>query len=96
MAKRAKKYHLDRRRIYGYISWRSWGANPTTVSYNATAVKIYNAESSKLRFGKQKYFLYLENKNILFIWKNALACYDASIVVVKSDDLVLGSRTSST
>jgi hypothetical protein len=33
------------------------GANPTIVSYNASAVKIYNTTSSLVRF---------ENKNILF------------------------------
>jgi hypothetical protein len=34
------------------------GPNPTIVSYNASAVKIYNATSSHVRF---------ENKSIVFL-----------------------------
>jgi hypothetical protein len=49
------------------------GANPTTSSYNASVVKIYNATSSLLRF---------EIKNILSTLKNALAYYSAGVVVV--------------
>jgi hypothetical protein len=33
------------------------GANPTIVSYNTSAVKIYNATSSLVHLEKQKYFL---------------------------------------
>jgi hypothetical protein len=33
------------------------GANPTIVSYNASAVKIYDATSSLVRFGNKKYYL---------------------------------------
>jgi hypothetical protein len=29
------------------------GANPTTVSYNGIAVKIYNVMSNQVRFGNQ-------------------------------------------
>jgi hypothetical protein len=39
------------------------GANPTTVSYNASVVKIYNATSSLVRF---------ENKNIFFYFEKTL------------------------
>jgi hypothetical protein len=47
------------------------GANPTFVSYNASAAKIYNAKSSLLRF---------ENKFIFFhICKNALAYYNVAL-----------------
>jgi hypothetical protein len=33
------------------------GANPTIASYNASAVKNYNAKSGLVCFEKQKYFL---------------------------------------
>jgi hypothetical protein len=39
------------------------GANPTIVSYNANAVKIYNAASSLVRF---------ENKNIFYYFEKTL------------------------
>jgi hypothetical protein len=42
------------------------GTNPTTMSYNASVVKIYNATSSLVR---------LKNKNIFIYFKNALAYY---------------------
>jgi hypothetical protein len=35
------------------------GANPTTSSYDASAVKIYNSTDSLAAFGKQKHFLLL-------------------------------------
>jgi hypothetical protein len=38
---------------------RTTGANPTIESYNASAVKIYNAKISLVRFEKK--FLYKEN-----------------------------------
>jgi hypothetical protein len=38
---------------------KTTGANPTTVSYNASAVKNYNATSSLVHFEKKKYFLLL-------------------------------------
>jgi hypothetical protein len=54
------------------ISWFKWtksqknpGANPTTVSYNASVVKIYNATSSLVRFENKIVFIYVR--------KNALA-----------------------
>jgi hypothetical protein len=51
------------------------GANPPTASYNASAVKIYNATST----------VRLENKYIFFCIKNALAFYNAGVVVVNSE-----------
>jgi hypothetical protein len=45
------------------------------TSYNTNVVKIYNATNSLARF---------ENKNIFFYLKNALANYNAGIVVVNS------------
>jgi hypothetical protein len=47
------------------------GANPTNVSNNACAVKIYNAKSNLELF---------ENEN-----NNVLLCKNASVVVVNSD-----------
>jgi hypothetical protein len=49
------------------------GANPTIVIYNASVVNYYNATGSLAR---------LENKNILFYFKNALAYYNAGVVAV--------------
>jgi hypothetical protein len=54
------------------------GANPSTVSYNASVVKIYIAKGSLMRF---------ENKNIFFYvptLKNAQAYYNAGVVAVNS------------
>jgi hypothetical protein len=36
------------------------GTNPTTVSYNASAVTIYNATSSLARFESKSVLLYFE------------------------------------
>jgi hypothetical protein len=48
------------------------GANPTIMSYNASAVKIYNPTSSIVRF---------QNKDILFYnEKNALSLYNAGVI----------------
>jgi hypothetical protein len=46
------------------------GANPTIVSYNASAVKIYNAKSSLVRF---------ETKIVSTSLKNALSYYNAGV-----------------
>jgi hypothetical protein len=35
------------------------GPNPTIVSYNASAVKVYNAKSSLVRFENKNIFFYL-------------------------------------
>jgi hypothetical protein len=58
----------------GSICWRlTTGSNPTTVSYNAGAVKIYNATSSPARF---------ESKTI-FVLKSAVSHSNAGVLVVK-------------
>jgi hypothetical protein len=53
------------------------GSNPTIASYNASAVKIYSATSSLVRF---------ENKNIFFYFKKTLnpTRYSAGVVAVNS------------
>jgi hypothetical protein len=53
--------------------------NPAVVvSYNASAVKIYNALSCPAHF---------ESKNILckLLWKNAIAYFNAGVVVANSE-----------
>jgi glutamate formiminotransferase len=49
------------------------GANPTTVSYNASVVKT---TSRLVRYKTKNSFFYFE--------KNDLACYNAGVVVVDS------------
>jgi hypothetical protein len=49
--------------MYVILYTRYPGANPTTVNYNASAVKIYIATSSLERF---------ENKNIFFYFEKTL------------------------
>jgi hypothetical protein len=44
------------------------GANPTTSSYNASAVKSYNATSNLLRFESKNIFFYLEKSTSLLRW----------------------------
>jgi uncharacterized protein (DUF486 family) len=51
------------------------------ITKNASAVKIYNATISLARFG---------NKNIFYFYeKNAIAYYNAGVVIIKS--IVVGS-----
>jgi hypothetical protein len=55
------------------IHSRNPGVNPTTLSYNASSVKVNNATNSMERFRIKKHFPY--NKTFQ-------AYYDASVVVV--------------
>jgi hypothetical protein len=59
---------LEKNGTQGYFS--------TVESYNASAVKIYLAMSSLVRFETKNIFFYFE--------KNVLACYNAGVVVVNS------------
>jgi hypothetical protein len=63
-------------------------ANPTTSSYNASAVKIYNATSSLVRF---------KSENIFFCFEKTLypTYYKAGVVVVKSKAIGLSPEFSS-
>jgi hypothetical protein len=44
-------------------------ANPTIVSYNASAVKIYNATSRLVRFGNKKIYKFEKRSTQLEVWK---------------------------
>jgi hypothetical protein len=57
------------------------GANPTTSSYNASVVKIFNATCSLVRS---------EIKKIFSSLKNALAYYSYGVVVVVVNSKVVG------
>jgi hypothetical protein len=50
---------------------RSPGANPTIASYNASAVKIYNATNTLVRFKNKKYYLLQRKKrsSLLQRWR---------------------------
>jgi hypothetical protein len=61
-------------KTFGHPDSRRSGPNPTIVSYNASAVKIYNATGNLLRFENKKMF-----SSTL---KNALAYYNAGVVAV--------------
>jgi hypothetical protein len=56
------------------------GANPAVVTYNGSAVKIYNTASSLVRF---------ENK---IIQKNVLAYYNAGVVSSQVVGLAPGKK----
>jgi hypothetical protein len=43
------------------------GANPTTASYNASAVQTYNATSSLVRFENKNIFFYYEKRSSLVL-----------------------------
>jgi hypothetical protein len=45
------------------------GANPTTSSYTASVVKIYNATSSRLRLEIKKFFFFEKRSNLLQRWR---------------------------
>jgi hypothetical protein len=51
------------------------GTNPTTLSFNASVVKIYSATNSMTRFYNENYFLRR---------KNAVAYYSAGVVAENS------------
>jgi hypothetical protein len=59
---------------------KSPAANPTTSSYNASAVKIYNATSSLVRFEINGIFCYFEERSSLL--HTALAKYIVANSVV--------------
>jgi hypothetical protein len=48
----------EKKNFCGWRNKETYGANPTILSYNASAVKIYNVLSSLERF---------ENKNVLWL-----------------------------
>jgi hypothetical protein len=62
-------------------SVRRTGANPTNPSYNASAVKIYNAISRLLRFENKIFFLYV-------LWKTLCVDYYNTGVVVVNFEVV--------
>jgi hypothetical protein len=41
------------------------GANPTIISYNTSAVKIYNAKSNQEHFESKNMFFYFEQRTSL-------------------------------
>jgi hypothetical protein len=50
-----------------HAPWRSfWGANPTNVSYNASAVKIYNATTSLAGFENKTRTVFVYFKQTLW------------------------------
>jgi hypothetical protein len=61
------------------VGWAS-GANPMTLSFNASAVKMYNATNIIARFSNKKYFPY---------FNNSLAYYNSGVVAVNSQDVGL-------
>jgi hypothetical protein len=54
-------------------------ANPTLVSYNASAVKIYNAASSPMCFGN-RYVLSSTSKNALAYYKDVFVVVNSGVV----------------
>jgi hypothetical protein len=55
----SKQLRKSKAHIEPIINWsaKPW-ANPTTVSYNASVVKIYNATSSMVRFYNKDYYFW--------------------------------------
>jgi uncharacterized membrane protein len=64
------------------------GANPTIISYNACAVKIYSATSSLVQFVNKIIFFYS--------LKNAIAYYNTDISFVNSEVVGLGPGANPT
>jgi hypothetical protein len=69
------KTSLTGSNISSQRKWKKPGANPTTLSYNASVVINYSATKSKERFYDEIIFLRR---------KNTLAFYNAGVVAVNS------------
>jgi hypothetical protein len=59
------------------------GANPTTSSYNASAVKVHNSTNSIARF---------MNKNPFPYFKSSLAYHNAGVVPSRLEGFCIGEK----